>query len=213
MKKILSVLFFSFLFIGATFASHGIQISSQSYYVGDVSECRYMLQYTCEYGYQKFSDTKGCGCKVGTAITTPHYQTPQQNSTIQSNTYTTGNYYIPQTASSSGSYSCYSDTREVCGAPKNTCTGNNCAILHPRTYTNICQLEAVSATYLSAGKCQTYNRTNYNSYSSQNYKNNYQATDEDYLMYLVENFIYNIERKNYSDKKKIQAIERVITRC
>ncbi|MDA9129249.1 hypothetical protein N9J72_02110, partial [Candidatus Gracilibacteria bacterium] len=160
-------------------------------------------------GYQKFSDAQGCGCTLSEFTNNsyvPQYYTPQVQYSNTQNTY------LPQNTSSSLSQNCYNETNYVCGAPNNTCIGSNCAILQPRTYKNICQLEAVEAQFLAYGECQTYNRTHYNTYASQNYRNNYSATDEDYLMYLVSEFIYDLERQNYSDSKMVTTIERVITR-
>ncbi len=201
---LLSFSLYLFLLSG-TFASHEATVSQSPYYVGDVIECRYM-EYTCEHGYQKFSDAKGCGCMKST-IDTNQYYVPQNTYNSSRSYYDTRDYSVTNNLSY-----CRQGDREVCGAPKNTCSWSNCPILHPRTYMNTCQMQAVDARYLYDWECQTHSRANYNTYGSNYYRNDYYSSDEDYLMYLVNEFIYKLERKNYSDSKMITTIDRVIER-
>ncbi len=217
--------FFSLWIIGA---SSVFSYSEESYYIGDRTDCRYM-EYTCEYGYQKFSDTNGCGC-------TKSYSYNSGSSYNQNNTYTLGSNsyyntssstsinsfynnsghsntssYIPQNISTSGRHYCENDTRKVCWVPDSNCTGYNCAVLHPRSYDNMCQLEAAWAQYLYDGGCQTYSRNSYDDYRETYHRgSSFSASDEDYLMYLTHDFINDLEDKNNSVSRKIRTIDQVI---
>ena len=206
MKFILYILIIG-LWIPSALASHSTKLLQTSYYIADTVECWY-IEYTCEHGYQKFTDTKGCGCSPQSIETgNTQYYIPQNTTSAGSS------YYIPQNFSTrDNSGYCGHRSWEVCGAPKNTCTDSRCPILHPRTYANVCQMQAVGAQYLYEWECQTHNRLNYNTYWSQYYRDDYYSNDEDYLMYLVREFIYKLERKNYSDRTTITTIDRVIQR-
>jgi len=54
---ILFVVISMFAYANATAGS-----SSDSYYVGNVAECKY-TRYICESGYKSFSNSRGCGCE------------------------------------------------------------------------------------------------------------------------------------------------------
>lgn len=129
------------------------------------------------------------------------------------NYYSHNNNFYTHTNYNSSNYSngyCNSNGGEVCAVRRGDCSGLYCDFMQPRTYANICLLRAVNAQYLYDGKCETQTRSSYNKYSKVYHGDSYNRNAEDYVMYLVDDFIYKIENNNYSGSSKLTAINRVI---
>jgi len=107
---------------------------SDTYYVGNAAECRYTT-YICERWYERFSDSRWCGCTGESTISTTYVHQPSY-SYNNTSTYSYSNNSLPRANSNqyyvandytcnSRNYSCESGWRQFtdtlgCGCKRGT---------------------------------------------------------------------------------------------